>query len=89
MTLDAFALQAAAAVDPARKAFVITPHDSNEIAILPRALYVGTGGALVLRAVDAAADVTLKNVAAGQVVDIRVQFLRATGTTAADIIGLA
>lgn len=89
MSFDAFASYAAATVDPARSAFAIAPHDSNELAVLPRAIYVGTGGALVLRAVDSAADVTLKNVASGQVVDIRARYIRAAGTTAADLVGLA
>ena len=89
MAVDAFSHNSAAAVDPARQAFTITPHDSDELALLPRAIYVGTGGVLVLRAVDSAADVTLKNLAAGQVIDIRARFVRATGTTAADLVALA
>lgn len=89
MAIDAFSFNSAAAVDPARQAFTITPHDSDEIAVLPRAIYVGTGGTLVLRAVDSAADVTLKNLSAGQVVDVRARYVRATGTTAADLVALA
>jgi hypothetical protein len=89
MTFDAFASHSRAAVDPARDAFAIFPHDSSEIAVLPRAIFVGTGGDLVLRAVDSDADVTLKNVASGQVIDVRVQYVRAAGTTAADLVGLA
>lgn len=41
----------------------------------------------MLRAVDAAADVTL-GVAAGQIVPIRASHVRASGTTAAQIVAL-
>ena len=43
---------------------------------------------MVLRGVGGAADVTFKNVANGQVLDVRAQYVRATGTTATDIVGL-
>lgn len=88
MSYDPFAFNAASVADPARQAIAVTPHDSNEIAVLPRALFVGTGGTVILRAVDSAADVTLKNVAGGQILDIRARYVRATGTTAADFVGL-
>ncbi|MEZ5656801.1 MAG: hypothetical protein R3E04_13125 [Sphingobium sp.] len=56
---------------------------------IPKALYVGTGGTVILRGVDSAADVTFKNVANGQILDVQAQFVRATGTTATDIVALA
>jgi hypothetical protein len=89
MASDPFAFHSRAATDPARTAFAVVPHDTNALGQLPRAFYVGTGGTLVLRAIDSAADVTLKNVASGQIVDLRASHVRATGTTAADIVGLA
>lgn len=89
MPTDPFASYAGALNDPARDAFALVPSDSAALATLPRALYVGTGGTLVVRCVDAAADVTLKNVPAGQILDLRVSHVRATGTTAADLVGLA
>lgn len=73
---------------PARSAFAITPSDSAKLAILPKALFVGTGGALAVRLADDTADILFKNVAAGQILDIRADYVRATGTTAADIVGL-
>ena len=75
--------------DPARMAFAITPHATNEIDPLPKALFVGTGGNLVGRAVGSSADVTFKNLADGTILDVRLQYVRASGTTAADIVGLA
>lgn len=74
---------------PSRAPFSVTPHDGNELAVIPKALYVGTGGVVILRGVDGSSDVTFKNVANGQVLDVRAQYVRATGTTATDIVGLA
>lgn len=89
MTFDPFASHSRAAVDPASLAFAVTPHDTNELGTLPRALYIGTGGALVLRCADSGADVTFKNLAAGQILPVRAKYVRAAGTTAADIVALA
>lgn len=89
MPSDIFQNHADAIAQPARRAFAVNPHDVNEIAVLPKALFVGTGGTVILRAIDATADVTMKNVASGQVIDVRAQYVRATGTTAADIVALA
>lgn len=76
-------------IAPSRAPFAVTPHDVNELPILPKALYVGTGGDVVVRGVDAAADVTYRNVPAGAYLMVRAAFVRATGTTAAHIIGEA
>lgn len=73
---------------PARRALAVTPHDTNALADLPKALFVGTGGAIVMRGVDSAADVTFRNVASGAVLPFRPLYVRATGTTAADIVAL-
>jgi hypothetical protein len=74
---------------PARAPFPIVPSDTVAIAVLPKAIYVGTGGTVVLRGIDAAADVSFVNVASGQTIDVRASHVRATGTTAANLIGLA
>lgn len=73
---------------PASSLTAITPHDVNELAAIPRALFVGTGGNITLRGADDAADVVLKNVQSGQVLDVQARFIRASGTTAADIVAL-
>lgn len=69
--------------------FPITPHATNEIDPLPKAIYVGTGGDIVLRGVRGVVDVTFKNVPSGAILDIRAQYIRAAGTTAANLVGLA
>lgn len=86
--IDPFQNFGDSAADPARRAFAVAPNDTAELALLPKALMVGGGGTIVLRAVDSAADVTV-TVVAGQIVPIRASYVRATGTTATGIVGLA
>lgn len=74
---------------PARQAFAVTPHATNEIDPLPKALFIGTGGTLVGRAAGSNADVTFKNLQSGQILDVRLKYVRASGTTATDIVGLS
>ncbi|HCB75662.1 MAG TPA: hypothetical protein DEP91_05735 [Sphingomonas bacterium] len=74
---------------PSRRPFAIVPSDVAALRDLPKAIYVGTGGTIVLRGVDSAADVTLRGVSAGQILDIRASHVRVTGTTAGDLVGLA
>ena len=64
------------------------PHDTNPVAITPKALFIGTGGHLVVRGVNGSADVTFRNLASGSVLPFRPGFVRATGTTASDIVAL-
>ena len=85
---DRFARSIDAVTSPARDAFAVTPSDAAPLPRLPKALLIGSGGTLTLRAVDAPADVTL-NVVAGQLVPIRASHVRANGTTATQIVGLA
>jgi hypothetical protein len=73
---------------PATRAVPVVPHDSNAIADIPKALYVGTGGSIAMRGVAGTADNVWKNVPDGTVIPFRAQFVRATGTTAADILAL-
>lgn len=60
----------------------ITPHATNAISPVPRAIHVGTAGDLVCRFKDSGADVTLK-VAAGTCLPYRLQYVRDTSTAAA------
>ena len=48
-----------------RKGFAITPHDSTELALTPKALWVGGAGTVVVRLADDSADITFSGVAAG------------------------
>jgi len=89
MPSDPFAQFSDMVAAPACAPFAVTPSDAAPLPVVPKALYVGTAGDLVLRGVAGASDVTFRNVAAGQVIDVRAGFVRATGTTAADIVALA
>ncbi|MBS0479059.1 MAG: hypothetical protein JSR79_07155 [Proteobacteria bacterium] len=73
---------------PARRALAVTPHDANALSDIPKALYVGTAGDITMRGVDGAADQLWKNVPAGALLPFRAQYVRASGTTAADILAL-
>lgn len=85
---DAFAGAADAVFAPATRGVTVAPHDVNALVDVPKALFVGVGGDLVVRGVNDTADVTFKNVGAGSVLPIRARFVRATGTTAASIVAL-
>ncbi len=85
---DPFSSAADAVSAPARRALAVTPHDTNALTDIPKALYVGTAGNVTMRGVDGAADQLWKNVPAGALLPFRAAYVRATGTTAADILAL-
>lgn len=64
----------------ARNHVGITPHATNPISPIPKALYFNASGWVTLRAVDATSDIALY-VVAGQILDIRVQYARLSGTS--------
>lgn len=86
---DPFASASDSLIAPAREAFPISPDDGADINRATKAVYVGSSGDIVLRAIGSDADVTFRNVVAGSVLAIRLRAVRATGTTASDLIGLA
>lgn len=89
MPADNFSNFADSPSSPASNCFAITPSDSTQLALVTKALYIGTGGDVTLRSVQSGADVVFRNVATGSVLDVRASYVRATGTTAANIVGLA
>lgn len=66
---------------PARKMWLVTPHDTNELDPLPKSLRANTAGTLIVHAIDSAVSVTL-TVVAGERIDVRAKLVK-TGTTAA------
>jgi len=85
---DAFATSADAAYAPATRAAAIVPHDTNPLSDISKAIYVGSGGDVTVRAVRDGADHAWKAVPAGSILPVRASHVRATGTTAGDLLGL-
>ncbi|WP_066798799.1 spike base protein, RCAP_Rcc01079 family [Sphingomonas soli] len=85
---DQFANAADHVSAPATRAVHVTPHDEDALGDIPKALFVGTGGDLTLRGVGGGDDAVWKNVASGTIVPLRAEYVRATGTTADDILAL-
>lgn len=73
---------------PATTGAAVTPNDSADLAETSRALFIGTGGTLVVTLRDDTSSLTFLNVASGQVLPLRVKRIHDTGTTAANIIAL-
>ncbi|QZH76404.1 MAG: hypothetical protein JY451_07690 [Erythrobacter sp.] len=86
---DPFRNTADSPMAPAEDCFAILPSDNGDLARSPKAIFVGEGGDIVLRPLKGETDVTFRNLASGSVLEVRVRAIRATGTTAASIIGLA
>lgn len=70
---------------PSRNDATVTPSDATAQPV-GRGLYVGTGGNVTVRLAESTADTVYKNVPSGTLLPIACQFIRATGTTAADMI---
>ena len=74
---------------PARSAFAVVPDDEDELPRVPKGIFVGTGGDVTLRAVDSGADVVYRNLPDASYIAVRVSHVRATGTTATDMVAEA
>lgn len=72
---------------PADNAVAVTPSDSTDLAYVSRALYIGTGGNLVVT-MAGGGDVTFSNIPDGSILPIRVSRVKATSTTASGIISI-
>lgn len=86
---DPFASTQDSIISPARQAFPIVADDANDLPVFTKAIYVGVGGNIALRAVGSDADVTLANLPSGSVLAIRCRAIRSAGTSASGIVGLA
>ena len=76
-------------ISPSSLAYAITPHDTNPLITVTKAIYVGVAGNVTLRAINSAADVTYRNVPTGAYLTVRASHVRAAGTTAGDLVGEA
>jgi len=74
------------AVNPGADAVAITPADAD-LGIRTRAVYVGTGGDLVVKMAASGNIVTFPNVVAGSLLPLRVTQIRAA-TSASNIVAV-
>ena len=75
--------------NPSRNPFTIQPNDTDSLPTVPKGIYVGTGGDVVLRGLDADEDVTYRNLPDASYIAVRASHVRETGTTASDLIAEA
>ncbi|WP_417310546.1 spike base protein, RCAP_Rcc01079 family [Devosia sp.] len=84
---DRYSSRAAGSDGPATHGFAITPDDGSDLAETTRAIYVGTAGDLVA-VLTSGAELTFASVPSGSVLPVRADRIRATATSAGDLIGL-
>lgn len=70
------------------RAEAVTPHNTNELTNVSRAIYVGTGGNVVV-VMQGGAEVTLAGVEASTWLPIRIKKVKLTGTTASNIVAFS
>lgn len=87
MPEDRFGSAATGTTSPAFGAFAITPHATNELPRMTRALYVGGSGNATVVFADGT-ELLLTGLVAGQVYPFRLSAVRTSGTTATALVGL-
>ena len=85
--MDIFETHSAGLSSPAINAAAVTPSDAEPLAQPSRALYVGGDGDVSV-VMMGGGTVTFSGVAAGSLLPIRVAYVRATATTATDILAI-
>lgn len=86
---DRFSTTADSLTSPSRTPYAIAPHDQDPLPMVPKGIYVGTGGHVTLRGVDSDTDVTYRNLPDASYIAVRATHVRASGTTATDLIAEA
>jgi hypothetical protein len=74
--------------DPASNLAAIVPNDTTPLPWVTRFIYVGVTGDIVLVANGNGVTVTLKAVPAGAIIPVRAKLVKATGTTATNLVAL-
>jgi hypothetical protein len=72
---------------PAEGAVAVTPSDSTDLTYMARALYIGGAGSVNVDVADGT-PVVFAGLAAGTILPVRVKRVRATSTTATNIVAL-
>lgn len=86
---DEFENLAQSAMTPSENPYAVAPDDDSDLPAIPKAIYVGQGGDIVLRGRDSSQNVTFTAVPAGTQLQVRPRRILATGTTAGNIVALA
>jgi hypothetical protein len=75
---------------PARRCIAVTPTDNDDLGVVTKAIFVGVQGDVSLVPVDNPDNVgvVFRNVPAGSWLPVRARRVRATGTTATNLIAL-
>lgn len=89
MPFDPFDSTSDSLISPAKVAFAITPDDAAQLPGATKAIYVGTGGDIAFVLIGSDTPVLFRNVPDGSIMALRLRAVRAAGTTAADLVGLA
>lgn len=85
--MDKFSDYPTSLTAPARDAAAVVPNDAADLAVLPRALYIGQAGDVSAR-LAGGQSVVFRALQAGSLLPVRVAGVNATGTTASDILAL-
>lgn len=85
---DNFSTYTSSLDSPARKAAAVTPHDTNELTDIPRAIYVGGAGNITMTLVGDSTAIAFNGATAGSILAVRPKLIKSTGTTATAIVAL-
>lgn len=83
---DPFRNERVSRESPALHAAAVTTHNTNELPVVARALWIGGAGDVSVVPAGQHSPVTIKNVSG--VLPVSVKQVRTTGTTATDIVAL-
>ncbi|WP_108263677.1 spike base protein, RCAP_Rcc01079 family [Mangrovicoccus ximenensis] len=88
--IDFFKKFAKSLSGPITNAEPVTPSDVTDLPVIPRALYVGTGGDVTVELLDSPSGTarTFRNIPDASLLPVRVRKILATGTNAADILAV-
>ncbi|MEM9031327.1 MAG: hypothetical protein AAGB18_01680 [Pseudomonadota bacterium] len=84
---DDFKDHSTSLTSPATAGETIVPDDANDLAHVTRGIYVGASGSIALTLVSGD-EVLLNDAQSGVIYPLRVARVKATGTSAAGLIGL-
>lgn len=84
---DQFSQNKSGLDSPASDGSAVTPSDATALTTYARAIYVGGAGDVAVTT-TAGTDLTFSGVAAGMILPVRCSHVKATGTTATNIIAL-